>query len=258
MTSSVPDLLSDVRTLFATTPELARLWGYEPDRLTDEAALLSVVLAACLPDPNTRDEVRLLAADVFRDDAATRQAALDDLDVTTARDLVPGGRAHVLHFAHGFHALLSYRLSHALWTQGRAPLALTLKGLFGRALSVDIHPQAQIGPGVWLDHGLGIVIGQTAVIEDGVSLWHGVTLGSTFVDQGERRHPWLRRGVTVGAGAIILGGIEVGENAVVAAGALVTRSVPSGGLVAGPRAEEQMRQPGRFQGFAATEPRSDD
>lgn len=242
-------LIPDSQALFRAEPALAALFGYDPETVVDLAELLALVLAACLPDGRARQAMRDLATGVFRVDIAARDAALADLAATAARDVDPGGMAGALHFAHGYHALLSYRLSNALLRQGRDALALAVKGQFCRALSVDIMPQAQIGRGVWLDHGLGVVIGQTAVIEDDVSLWHGVTLGSTLADRGDRRHPWLRRGVTVGAGAIILGGIEIGEDAVIAAGAVVTRTVTAGALIAGPRAEERPRRPGGFTGF---------
>lgn len=98
--------------------------------------------------------------------------------------------------------------------------------------SVDIHPAAQLGKGLCLDHSLGIVIGETAVIEDDVTMLHGVTLGSTLKETGDR-HPKVRRGVTLGAHATVLGNIEIGARAMIAAGSVVRRAVPSGGVVAG-------------------------
>ncbi|MCA0938730.1 serine acetyltransferase [Salipiger pacificus] len=241
-------LLPSAREMFAAEPGLVALYGYDPQELSGSADLLAAALAACLPEGTARAWLRGLAQEVFSHDAETLELALDDLLATAARDAQPGGAAAVLHFANGYHALLSYRLSRALWCAGRESLALAVKGQFTRALSVEIWPQAQIGRGVWFDHGLGLVIGQTAVIEDDVSLWHGVTLGSNFVETGEGRHPRLRKGAVVGAGAILLGPIEVGAGATVAAGAIVTRDVPPGHVVTGPRGID--RGAGRFAGFA--------
>lgn len=240
-------LLTSVRNLFAAEPELADLFRYDPRQVASLPDLLASVLASCLPQGAPQSRIRKIASEVFAQDPEAVGMALDDLLVTAARDQDPGGAAHVLHFAHGYHVLLSYRLTHALWIAGRRTLALAVKGQFTRALSAEIWPQARIGRGIWLDHGLGVVIGQTAVIEDDVSLWHGVTLGSNFVDMGEGRHPVLRRGAVIGAGALILGPVEIGAGATVAAGAIVTRDVPAGHVVTGPRAAD--RGQGRFSGF---------
>ncbi|WP_353474868.1 serine O-acetyltransferase [Salipiger sp. H15] len=240
-------LLPSVQEMFAAEPGLAVLFGYDPAGLDNPAELLAAALSACLPEGLARAWLRGLAGEVFGADPELLEIALDDLLATTVRDAHPGGAAAVLHFANGYHALLSYRLSRALWLAGRETLALAVKGQFTRALSVEIWPQAQIGRGVWVDHGLGLVIGQTVVIEDDVSLWHGVTLGSNFVDMGEGRHPRLRKGAVVGAGAVILGPVEVGEGATVAAGAIVTKDVPPGHVVTGPRASDRGAR--RFAGF---------
>lgn len=241
-------LLPGTRDLLAAEPALEALLGIGARDLTDLPGLLGAVLAACLPEGAVRGQIRRLAAQLFRKDADLLETALDDLLVTSVRDDPPGGAPQVLLFANGYHALLSYRLSRALWLAGRRALALSVKAQYTRALSAEIWPQAQIGRGVWIDHGLGLVIGQTAVIEEDVSLWHGVTLGSNFVDMGEGRHPTLRRGAVIGAGALILGPVEIGAGATVAAGAIVTRDVPPGHVVAGARAAD--RGASRFAGFA--------
>ncbi|NDV99994.1 serine O-acetyltransferase [Salipiger sp. PrR002] len=240
-------LLPETRDLLAAEPGLSVLLGIEAGEVTDLPELMAAALAACLPEGMARAWLRGLAVELFRHDADLLETALDDLLVTTARDAQPGGAPRVLLFANGYHALLSYRVSRALWLAGREELALAVKGQFTRALSVEIWPQADIGHGVWFDHGIGLVIGQTAVIEEDVSLWHGVTLGSNFVDMGEGRHPKLRRGAVVGAGALILGPVEVGAGATVAAGAIVTKDVPPGHVVTGPRGTD--RGAGRFAGF---------
>ena len=240
-------LLSDTRDLLSAEPDVAALLGIEPAGLSDLSELMAAALAACLPEGTARTRLRGLAAELLRQDADLKEIALDDLLVTAARDGQPGGAPRVLLFANGYHVLLSYRVSRALWLAGREELALAVKSQFTRALSIEIWPQATIGRGVWVDHGLGLVIGQTVVIEEDVSLWHGVTLGSNFVAMGAGRHPTLRRGVVVGAGALILGPVEVGAGATVAAGAIVTRDVPPGHVVTGPRGTDRGR--GRFAGF---------
>nr|WP_252192870.1 serine O-acetyltransferase [Rhizobium sp. CSW-27] len=128
-------------------------------------------------------------------------------------------------------------------------LALALKALFGRAFSTDIHPAARFGRGIWLDHGLGFVVGETAIIGDDVSIWHGVTLGSTLKDSGGRRHPRLGSGVTVGADAILLGGIDIGAGSVIAAGAVVLGDVQPETTVAGVPAKGKPRTQSSFRGF---------
>ena len=242
-------LVRQARALFSKDADMAMFFGYDPDDIATDADLLAGALAACTLEGSARDRLRAIAAQILHDDQDACGAALDDLTAAAGRDADPGGRAATLHFANGYHLLLSYRLTHALWNTGRCALALALKGQFTRALGSEIWPQAQIGRGVWIDHGLGVVIGQTAVIEDDVSLWHGVTLGSTLADTGDSRHPVIRRGVTIGANATILGGIEIGAGAIIGAGAVVTRPVPPGALVTGPRAEERTRRPGMFNGF---------
>lgn len=132
----------------------------------------------------------------------------------------------------GFQALQLHRINHALWIEGQEELAVLVQNWGALVYAIDIHPQARIGRGVFLDHGIGIVVGATAVIEDGANIWHGVTLGSTLTQAGDR-HPKVRRDVTIGAGATILGNIEIGEGAVIAAGSVVLRSVDAFTVVAG-------------------------
>lgn len=145
----------------------------------------------------------------------------------------------------GFQGLQLYRINHALWSAGEHQLAVMLQNWGGMKFAMDIHPAARIGKSVFLDHGMGIVIGSTAVVEDGVNMWHGVTLGSTLTEAGDR-HPKVRRDATVCAGATILGSIEIGEGAVVAAASVVLKSVPAGAVVAGIPAKVVGRAPERL------------
>lgn len=137
----------------------------------------------------------------------------------------------VLYFK-GFHALQTHRLAHWLWGQGRADMALYLQSRVSEVFQVDIHPAVPVGRGIFFDHATGLVVGMTAVIEDEVSILQGVTLGGTGKVGGDR-HPKIRRGVLIGAGAKILGNFEVGCCSRVAAGSVVLAAVPPNTTVAG-------------------------
>lgn len=152
--------------------------------------------------------------------------ATADRDPATNRFLEP-----VLYFK-GFHAIQSYRLAHWLWIKGRKDFAYYLQSRSSAAFQTDIHPAAKIGRGIFLDHATGLVVGETAVIEDDVSMLHGVTLGGTGKEDGDR-HPKIRHGVLIGAGAKILGNIEVGHCARIASGSVVLQPVPHNVTVAG-------------------------
>ena len=135
-------------------------------------------------------------------------------------------------FFKGFHALQCHRLAHWLWKQDRRDFALYLQARSSEVFQTDINPAARIGKGIFLDHATGLVVGETAVIEDDVSMLHGVTLGGTG-KQGGDRHPKIRKGVLIGAGAKILGNIEVGQCSRIAAGSVVLQAVPRNKTVAG-------------------------
>ena len=149
-----------------------------------------------------------------------------DRDPACDRFLMP-----VLYFK-GFHAIQTHRLAHWLWTQGRKDFALYLQSRSSAIFQTDIHPAAVMGKGIFIDHATGFVVGETAVIEDDVSILHGVTLGGTGKAGGDR-HPKIRHGVLIGAGAKILGNIEIGHCTKVAAGSVVLQSVPNNKTVAG-------------------------
>ena len=160
-------------------------------------------------------------------------AAEADLRAIAARDPASGGKMLApFLFYKGFHALQAYRVAHNLWQQRRTMLALYIQSRMAAAYAIDIHPAAKIGIGILMDHAHGIVIGETSVIEDNVSLLHNVTLGGTGKESGDR-HPKIRSGVMIGAGAKILGNIEIGSCARVAAGSVVLENVPPNVTVAG-------------------------
>jgi serine O-acetyltransferase len=160
--------------------------------------------------------------DAFRADLL----AVADRDPACLRMMEP-----LLYFK-GFHALQTHRLAHAMLKAGRRDFALLLQSRASAVYGVDINPAARIGKGVFLDHATSLVVGETCVIEDNVSILQGVTLGGTGKETGDR-HPKIRHGVLIGAGAKILGNIEIGHCARVAAGSVVLSPVPHNKTVAG-------------------------
>lgn len=160
--------------------------------------------------------------DAFRQDLI----AVVDRDPACTRVVEP-----ILYFK-GFHAIQAHRLAHALWRAGRHDFALYLQSRSSAVFQTDIHPAARFGKGIFLDHATGLVVGSTAVIEDNVSMLQDVTLGGTGKEMGDR-HPKVRHGVLIGAGAKILGNIEIGHCARIAAGSVVLHPVPNNKTVAG-------------------------
>ena len=155
-----------------------------------------------------------------------------DLRAVFERDPACKGYVQPFLFFKGFLALQSYRVSHWLWRQGRETLALYLQSRTSELFQVDIHPAAKIGSGVFIDHATGVVIGETAVVGDDVSMLHGVTLGGTGAERGDR-HPKIGKGVLLGAGAKVLGNIQIGDYAKIASGSVVLKPVPAGCTAAG-------------------------
>jgi serine O-acetyltransferase len=155
-----------------------------------------------------------------------------DLQAVFERDPAATSRLEVFFTYSGFHALLAYRISHWLWNR-KVPFFPRLISQITRWLTgVEIHPGATIGTGFFIDHGMGVVIGETTEIGDYVTLFQGVTLGGTGKERG-KRHPTLGNHVVVGAGAKVLGGIRIGDNVKVGANAVVLRSVPANSTVVG-------------------------
>jgi serine O-acetyltransferase len=158
--------------------------------------------------------------------------AEDDLRAVFERDPACKGYVQPFLFFKGFQALQIQRVAHWLWGEGRETLAFYLQSRVSELFQVDIHPATRIGRGIFMDHGTGIVIGETAVVADDVSMLHGVTLGGTGAERGDR-HPKIGKGVLLGAGAKVLGNIEVGDYAKVASGSVVLKPVPKGCTAAG-------------------------
>jgi len=194
---------------------------------------LSYQLARKLSD----QELRAMSAREFCDAAFADEPQLvaqaeADLKAVFERDPACKSYVQPFLFFKGFQALQTYRVAHWLWRHGRQTLALYLQSRMSEIFQVDIHPAAKIGVGVFLDHGTGIVIGETAVVGDDVSMLHGVTLGGTGAERGDR-HPKIGKGVLLGAGAKVLGNITVGEYAKIASGSVVLKPVPAHCTAAG-------------------------
>lgn len=177
-------------------------------------------------------QLREIMQEAMAADPAIADAVCADIKAVRERDPAVTCSLVPLLFLKGVHALTSYRVAHWLWLQQRELLALYLQNRISEVFGVDIHPAARIGRGILMDHATSIVIGETAVIEDNVSLLHEVTLGGTGKATGDR-HPKVRRGVLIGAGAKILGNVEIGEGAKVGAGSVVLRNVAPHCTVAG-------------------------
>lgn len=165
-------------------------------------------------------------------DASLGQAIRADLAAVPDRDPACERFIEPLLYFKGFHAIQTHRLAHWLWTQGRIDFALYLQSRSSEVFQTDIHPAARFGKGIFLDHATGLVVGATTVIGDDVSMLQDVTLGGTGKETGDR-HPKIGRGVMIGAGAKILGNIEIGQCVRVAAGSVVLNAVPRNSTVAG-------------------------
>jgi serine O-acetyltransferase len=194
---------------------------------------LSYQLARKLDDQELRAmSIRELANAAYAADPRIVAMAEADLKAVFERDPACKGYVQPFLFFKGYQALQTQRVAHWLWNQGRETIALYLQSRMSEVFQVDIHPATQIGSAVFIDHGTGIVIGETAVIGDDVSMLQGVTLGGTGAERGDR-HPKVGKGVLLGAGAKVLGNITIGDYAKVASGSVVLKPVPPGCTAAG-------------------------
>ena len=176
--------------------------------------------------------IRSTFEDALADDPALSEAIRVDLAAVYDRDPACHRYIEPVLYFKGFHAIETHRLAHWLWRNGRRDFAYYLQSKASEVFQTDINPSVPIGRGIFLDHATGLVVGETAVIEDDVSILQDVTLGGTGKEDGDR-HPKIRQGVLIGAGAKILGNIEVGRCSKVAAGSVVLKPVPEGSTVAG-------------------------
>lgn len=250
MDAAPPEDLSALCAEAATEAMWAHMRREAEEALRLAPSLTPLILGAILDRDSLEDAVvhrvsaRLgasaidadMIADAFtqmvRDNVSIGAAFRADLAACVERDPACGRLIDPLLYFKGFHAVQSARLSHALWRARRTDFALYVQSRASDALAADIHPAARFGKGLFLDHATGFVVGETAVVEDDVSILHNVTLGGTGKAAGDR-HPKVRRGVMIGAGAKILGNIEIGACSRIAAGSVVLKSVPRNSIVAG-------------------------
>ncbi len=227
------DIRLEAQDIVAQEPELAA-YIYQAvlsHELLEEA--LSHHLASKLGTREVEPQtIRRVFSEAIEDTPEIGEALRADLKAVLDRD--PACQNHVTPFLYfkGFHALQTHRVAHWLWKQGRTNMALYLQSRVSSLFGVDIHPAAVMGRGIMMDHATGIVIGETAVVGDDVSILHDVTLGGTGKET-EDRHPKIGNGVLISVGAKVLGNIHVGECARVAAGSVVLHAVPAHCTVAG-------------------------
>jgi serine O-acetyltransferase len=197
-----------------------------------EAAVVHRV-AERLDSPEVSAEmIRQAYVDALETEPAIGAAFRADIVATVDRDPATNRFLEPVLYFKGFHAIQAHRLAHWLWGRGRKDFAYYLQSRSSAVFQTDINPAVSIGRGIFLDHATGLVVGETAVIEDDVSILQEVTLGGTGKEAGDR-HPKIRHGVLIGAGAKILGNIEIGHCARIAAGSVVLKSVPHNTTVAG-------------------------
>lgn len=176
--------------------------------------------------------LREIADEAYEADPDLGQAARADLTAVYDRDPACLRFIQPMLFFKGYQAVQAYRIGHWLWSMGRKDLSYFVQMRISEVFGVDIHPAAKIGRGIMIDHAHSIVVGETAVVGDNVSMLHSVTLGGTGKEDGDR-HPKIGNGVMIGAGAAILGNIEIGHCSRIAAGSVVLMDVPANKTVAG-------------------------
>lgn len=199
---------------------------------TLEAALAHRI-AMKLASPEMSEQIlRELADEAMEADSSFSGSARADIVAVLDRDPACQRMIQPLLFFKGFQAVQAYRLGHWLWQQGRVDLAYFMQMRISEVFGVDIHPAAKIGKGIMIDHAHSIVIGETAVVGDNVSMLHSVTLGGTGKEHDDR-HPKIQDGVLIGAGAKVLGNIVIGHCSRIAAGSVVLEAVPPMKTVAG-------------------------
>jgi len=179
-----------------------------------------------------RSELEPLLCAILMENEKVMLSVARDMSAIVDRDPACQSALEPLLFYKGFLAISAYRVAHCLWNDGRKSLALYFQSVVSEIFSVDIHPAARIGCGILLDHATSVVMGETTIVEDNVSILHEVTLGGTGKVTGDR-HPIVRSGVLIGAGSKILGRVEIGECAKIGAGSVVLEDVPAHKTVAG-------------------------
>lgn len=228
-----PFLIREASVVASKEPILAKILSeFVIDRSSLEDALSWRLSSRLSKGTLPESDLRGLFFSAYKNDSTIIHAIERDLEAVKERDPACNDFLSPFLYYKGFQALSAYRVAHWLWGDKRQDLALYLQSLVSVVYGVDIHPAASIGKGILLDHATGFVAGETTVIEDNVSILHEVTLGGTGKDRGDR-HPKIRSGVLIGAGAKILGNVEIGEGARVGASSVVLADVPPYVSVAG-------------------------
>ena len=218
-------LSAEAARVAAADPAMAGLIETRVARRPSFADALAALLAAKLADEALDAEaLEGRCAEALAHDPAITEAAAEDLIAVRDRDPACPDHLTAFLFFKGFQALQAHRVAHWYWRHDRRHFSQALQSRCSEVFAVDIHPAAVVGRRILIDHATEIVIGETAIIEDDVSILHGVTLGGTGKAHGDR-HPKIRRGVLLGAGAKVFGAIEVGEGAKVGAGSIVLENV---------------------------------
>jgi len=206
-------------------PALARLHGGILRSSSFENALAQSLIRRLSHPSLPAKELKSIFLEPLLADGPIGEAARADLSAVVERDPASGRLIEPFLFFKGYAAIQTHRLTHWHWNAGKRDIALYLQSRSSEVFQTDIHPGAQLGKGVFLDHATGFVAGETVVIEDNVSILHGVTLGGTGTEKADR-HPKIRTGVLIGAGAQVIGNIEIGAYSRIAAGSFVTQPVP--------------------------------
>ncbi|HEY0210925.1 serine O-acetyltransferase [Acerihabitans sp.] len=227
------NIKAEARLLADCEPMLASFFHATLLKHENLGSALSYMLANKLANPiMPAIAIREIVEEAYSADLQMIVSAARDINAVRLRDPAVDKFSTPLLYLKGFHALQAYRIGHWLWGQDRKAMAIYFQNQISVSFGVDIHPAANIGCGIMLDHATGIVIGETAVVENDVSILQSVTLGGTGKTSGDR-HPKIREGVMIGAGATILGNIEVGRGAKIGAGSVVLQSVPPHTTAAG-------------------------
>lgn len=223
----------EISEMLMSEPELGQFYSRRVLQHDSLCGAIAALLAMKLESADISASVlRQVFAEAMRSDPAILTAITNDLLATRQRDPAVRYYSTALLYFKGFQALQAYRMSHWLWQQERTGMALFIQSRCSEVFTVDIHPAAIIGSGILVDHATGIVIGETCILEDNISIMQGVTLGGTGKECGDR-HPKIRAGVLIGTSAIIIGNVNIGEGAKVAAGSVVLNDVEAHTTVAG-------------------------
>ena len=226
-------ILEEITNIGDKEPMIKKMIRQNIDKKRGLWHSLSMILSQKLADETCNAaELRNLIAAIFTNFTPLREVILADLQAYLDRDFACENYLEVLLFFRGFQACTAYRIARYLYLNNQRYTAKYFQNRIFEVYGVDIHPQAKLGKGVVIDHGIGLVIGETAEIGDNAYIFHNVTLGGTGHASGDR-HPKIKNNVFIGAGATILGNVTINDNANIAAGSVVTKDVPANLTVAG-------------------------